>query len=972
MRQRTGRGVVAAIFIALACSSAANLEDRAGFLWVAASSGLINLDSRTGETKLHIPRSGGYDVVAVDDLTGNVWAASESANGIFGYNRNGEPLSTFDYPGLGTRCGDEEKQVCINYPNANQIGALVGTVRVEQLAMDGLAGGRLWLLYGDVLFGKWVTTGWWPAPVASDVRAFSLDSKRSRLWAATAAGIAIFNADGAAEQQIPFGEDDPSFSAIAYDARSDQVWVALGTLIRKYNPNGTVASEHSLSTEVSQIASDGAGGLWTAPTSGTTLYHLSGDGSAVAYSCFSGTNADTIRNIVADPTDASLWVQGDKALEHIAVDGTLLSHLVPAPSLLDVLRHLDRFSDQWPPSIWFTTPAEGARFGTAKPTLQLGHNDTGVGIDTTTLRLTDNGQPAAATCSTTTGSTSCSFAQPLPDGSHRFLATISDLVGNVSEPSPLAIVIDTIPPTIAILAPGDGAYLNQVSTQIVGSLNEPATLKVDGQLVAVQADGSFVVNRSLAEGTNSFSFVATDLVGNSAVRIVRIVRDTTPPTLIVSSPVNGTLINQSPVIVSGSVSEPSTVELDGAVVEVNLSGSFNQSRVLPEGFNTLSVKATDRADNVTTRNITVTVDTVAPAAPDAARIGTGKATTGQSIVTGSQSAVDPGSIVIVKNPRIGAIQTVTADASGAFVLTILADPADILRVSAGDLAGNESSAVSIEVPSAFEITSPVNGATVRGNTLLVSGFLEAPVNTGVTVNGVVADISGSSGTRIFNARIPIQAGTNSVQAVAQFQDGRTLSRSISVDRSGPAPFEIDVTPAAGLLPLQVKLTVVNPNGLNISSVQIDWDGNGSWDQSLTAAPYSSTQTYSLAGSFRAVVKVIQGDGAEYSETVALTIYDVGEINAIAHGVWVGLRQALTAGDQTSALTAISPESRDLYAQLFGYGMASVANEVTDIHLGQLTTGTAEYFVLNVHHGITRVFVIRFVKDSDGTWRIESM
>src|SRR5207244_4576516 len=59
------------------------------------------------------------------------------------------------------------------------------------------------------------------------------------------------------------------------------------------------------------------------------------------------------------------------------------------------------------------------------------------------------------------------------------------------------------------------------------------------------------------------------------------------------------------------------------------------------------------------------------------------------------------------------------------------------------------------------IASPPNGATINADTVTVSGTFQGPANTGITVNGIAAIVTG--GTFIV-AAVPLQPGANTLRA----------------------------------------------------------------------------------------------------------------------------------------------------------------------------------------------------------------
>jgi hypothetical protein len=78
--------------------------------------------------------------------------------------------------------------------------------------------------------------------------------------------------------------------------------------------------------------------------------------------------------------------------------------------------------------------------------------------------------------------------------------------------------------------------------------------------------------------------------------------DVTPPYLSIGEPAEGGILRQSPLPVRGESEPDASLELDGSPLEVGPDGRFETSYRPRPGPNRLTVKATDRAGNVTERS----------------------------------------------------------------------------------------------------------------------------------------------------------------------------------------------------------------------------------------------------------------------------------------------------------------------------------------------------------------------------------
>ncbi|WP_127114655.1 FecR domain-containing protein [Shimia sediminis] len=88
------------------------------------------------------------------------------------------------------------------------------------------------------------------------------------------------------------------------------------------------------------------------------------------------------------------------------------------------------------------------------------------------------------------------------------------LPGKWSETREFDLRIDTTPPFLTLLAPGDGIIVEEASIDILGASEDGVTLTLNGQNVPVASDGGFLVNLPLQPGMNTYVLTATDRAGN--------------------------------------------------------------------------------------------------------------------------------------------------------------------------------------------------------------------------------------------------------------------------------------------------------------------------------------------------------------------------------------------------------------------------------------------------------------------------
>lgn len=261
------------------------------------------------------------------------------------------------------------------------------------------------------------------------------------------------------------------------------------------------------------------------------------------------------------------------------------------------------------PSVSFSKPAAGELVSTAQPEIGLVYGDAQSGIDTTSLILQANGSPLAVDCQFAPASAVCIPRTPLSQGSAVLTATLRDLAGNASAVAEVAFAVDSRGPQISLTSPA-GAPTRLPSVVFEGSLDEAGTLTINGESVEVSIDRLFSHVMPLAEGANAFHLVATDGSGNSVSLDREIRRDTVPPELSFTRPLQGqgcpaageTLLLAWADAGSGIDSATLALSVNGATMA--LSCQFTPSSAacavdrLPDGAVSLVARVADAAGNI--------------------------------------------------------------------------------------------------------------------------------------------------------------------------------------------------------------------------------------------------------------------------------------------------------------------------------------------------------------------------------------
>ncbi|HWR59460.1 MAG TPA: Ig-like domain-containing protein, partial [Thermodesulfovibrionales bacterium] len=206
------------------------------------------------------------------------------------------------------------------------------------------------------------------------------------------------------------------------------------------------------------------------------------------------------------------------------------------------------------------------------------------------------------------------------DGTKTVFLWLKDNLGNADlSPCSASITLDTLPPALTVSTLSEGGWTNNDLLNVAGQVTDNAgiqQLTVNSAAVTTNPDGTFSHPVTLHDGPNTVVVDATDLAGNQTADSRTIYLDRLAPTITITTPADNTKTNQSPIDVTGTVDEDSSVTIrmnSSDPVAAFMSGNAFSLPVIPfYGINTIEVTATDLATNTSTVKRTVTFDNLSP------------------------------------------------------------------------------------------------------------------------------------------------------------------------------------------------------------------------------------------------------------------------------------------------------------------------------------------------------------------------
>lgn len=173
-----------------------------------------------------------------------------------------------------------------------------------------------------------------------------------------------------------------------------------------------------------------------------------------------------------------------------------------------------------------------------------------------------------------------------------------DPAGNPTTTS-VVVTLDTVPPTLTLTAPLEGALVNTNAIEVLGKWGDAAEARINDVLLPAEAT-EFSVQVGLVEGANVIVASAVDGAGNRVEVRVHVTRDTVAPTVTVDLPATPLKTTASVATVHGRAAGASELRMNGQLVALDSGGSFNISVPLKMGENKLTFSALDEAGNSVT------------------------------------------------------------------------------------------------------------------------------------------------------------------------------------------------------------------------------------------------------------------------------------------------------------------------------------------------------------------------------------
>jgi len=584
-------------------------------------------------------------------------------------------------------------------------------------------------------------------------------------------------------------------------------------------------------------------------------------------------------------------------------------------------------------------------------------------------------------------------------------AKVVDLEGNVGTSATVPItIVNNAPPTVELTSPTSGAQFTAPATialAAIASDSDGSVAKVEffagatkvGTATAAPFTSSW---NNVAAGSYTLTAVATDNVGATGTSAAAVVSVSAPvPTATLSAPQNGATfaVGESiPVTAQASALARSVARVefysDGALISattvsgaptaITINLSWNSASVGPHVLYA-KVITTDQASATSASvNVTVTDLGVSITEPSSGQTYTAPAEVHIAASTSSSESQITRVEFYGDEILLGTATTVpyalnwSGVTEGPYQIT-----AKVFDTS-GYSATSAPIAIIVQAGGFTDlvIVSPASpagvSASVTDDSVLVHGTYTGPINTGITVNGVVAETDGR-GHFALNS-VPLDIGTNTIDVALTTIDGQTATKSTTVARTGDAPFRVVAVPDAGFAPFTTLLSAISRRVGPVTHVDVTNLGGGTFDGSLFDGQTLGKLSFASPGFYLPRVTLTYANNRSYSQTVAIVVKDAAEIDGMFLGMFNRVVSLLRSRQKAMALTLLTEPNRSAFEVVFNELDARLPQIVdTFSGIGGISLGSelATYALKRAVGDGVKIFLIEYMRDSDGVWRIDS-
>jgi hypothetical protein len=277
-----------------------------------------------------------------------------------------------------------------------------------------------------------------------------------------------------------------------------------------------------------------------------------------------------------------------------------------------------------------------------------------------------------------------------------------------------------------------------------------------------------------------------------------------------------------------------------------------------------------------------------------------------------------------------------------------------------------------EIVGAITITNPVASQVIKTSTTSVTGTFIGPAGSGVIVNGRQACVYNNQ--FVIN-NLPVNTGDHAIIAQLITAVGIGETTQITINRNGDSLYTLEPNTNCAVAPFDARFTLDRLD-TSIIRIDIDYDDDGLVDASITDLTNPVFEyTYINPGTYLVSIVGFDNLGNPHNQSLGIIVQDGAAIDAVIQAGWQNITAGLSANNITQALNELTPSAQEKYAPVFSAlqgNLPAILASFSNLQVVDINTDYAEYAINRTIDEVDRVFLVYFVKDENGAWKLDAM
>jgi hypothetical protein len=221
--------------------------------------------------------------------------------------------------------------------------------------------------------------------------------------------------------------------------------------------------------------------------------------------------------------------------------------------------------------------------------------------------------------------------------------------------------------------------------------------------------------------------------------------------------------------------------------------------------------------------------------------------------------------------------------------------------------------------------------------------------------------------------VPLTAGLNTLTTVLTAQDGQSLTLAPTVTSDGIAPdLEITAEELEGVESLTATFTLTNHGATPLLV-----SAPGLWSSNVNLAPGTSLtwQPTRAPGVWPMRFVATDVNGLQTEQNFTIVVHERYAMDQAFKLMWSGFTAALTTGERERAMTFLTAGAQAKYRPVFdalAADLSQIFASFSSLQLSEISPEISEYGVVRDKNGVAYLYLIYFVRDYYGVWRLDSL